>query len=195
MQKVPKKLGEILVERNLVTEQQLLAALDIQRSKKLPLGEILVGQGYIEQDKMDAALARQYGSRLGEILISNKMINFEKLLQAFDLQRTQARPLGDILIELKYVKEEDLLQALAKQHNLEIVDLSKYEIKPDVFGKISIDILKRHNVMPIDIKDGNLVVATSDPEDILAISDLEFISGLHIKLVLAPKKVIKSYLE
>lgn len=195
MQKIPKKVGEILVERNLVTEQQLLAALDIQRNKKLPLGEILVEQGFIKQETLDAALARQYGSHLGEILINAKMINFEKLLHAFDVQRTNARPLGDILIELQYIKETDLLQALAKQYHLKIVNLSGYEINPDAFSKISMDILKRYNVMPINFDGDSLVVATADPEDILAISDLEFISGHHIKLVLAAKKEIRSYLE
>lgn len=195
MQKIPKKVGEILVERRLVSEQQLLAALDIQRIKKLPLGEILVEQGYIEQEKLDAALARQYGSHLGEILINAKMINFEKLLQAFDLQRTNARPLGDILIELQYVTEKELLEALAKQYNLELVNLSQYEINPDAFSKIPMEMLRRHSVMPVDIKDGFLVIATSNPEDILAISDLEFVSGFAIKLVLSTKKEIQSYLE
>lgn len=195
MRKIPKKLGEILVERKVVTEQQLLAALDIQHSKKIPLGEILVEQGYVEQEKLEAALARQYGSQLGEILIKRKMINFEKLLQAFDVQRSDARPLGDILTELQLIKEEDLLQALAKQYNLDVVNLSSYEINPEAFSKISLDVLKRHSVMPIDIKGGSLVVATSNPEDVLAISDLEFISGYHIKLTLSPKKEIQSYLE
>jgi len=195
MQKIPKKVGEILVERGLVTEQQLLAALDIQRNKRLPLGQILVEQGYIELEKLEAALARQYGSRLGEILINAKMINFEKLLQAFDIQRNNSRPLGDILIELGYIQECDLLEALAKQYGLEMVDLARYENNPEAFTKIPADMLRRYTVMPLDIKDGFLVVATSNPEDILAISDLEFISGFHIKLVLATKREIQSFLE
>lgn len=195
MRKIPRKLGEILVERNLVTEQQLLAALDIQRSKKIPLGEILVEQEYIEKEKLDAALARQYGSHVGEILIKEKMINFEQLLHAFDIQRSDPRPLGDILVELQYIKEAGLLQALAKQYNLKVVDLSSYEINPEAFGKIPFEVLKRHNVLPVDIKEGSLVVAMSDPEDVLAISDLEFISEYPITLVLAPKKEIESYLE
>lgn len=195
MQKIPKKVGEILVERGLVTEQQLLAALDIQRNKRLPLGQILVEQGYIELEKLEAALARQYGSRLGEILINAKMINFEKLLQAFDIQRNNSRPLGDILIELGYIQERDLLEALAKQYGLEMVDLAHYENNPEAFTKIPVEMLRRYSVMPLDIKDGFLVVATSNPEDILAISDLEFISGFHIKLVLATKKEIQAFLE
>ena len=194
MSKISKKLGEILVESNLVSEQQLLAALSIQENSKKPLGEILVGQGYIAKEKLEAALAKQQGSKLGEILINAKVINFEQLQRALDMQKAELRPLGDILIELNYVIEDKLIEAQAKQYSLEKVSLSEYNINPDAFSKVPVEVLKHYNVMPIDIKDGFLVVATSDPEDILAMSDLRFISSMHIKLVLATKKDIKSFL-
>ncbi|MFH1622114.1 MAG: hypothetical protein ABIA97_03220 [Candidatus Omnitrophota bacterium] len=195
MQKVSKRLGEILVEGNLVSEQQLIAALSIQENSKRPLGEILIEQQYITREKLEGALAKQYGSKLGEILINAKVINFDQLQQALKIQRMDFRSLGDILIELKHVTEEDLINAQAKQYNLEKVNLSQYSINPDAFSKVPMDLLKHYRVMPIDFKEGVLVVATSNPEDILAASDLRFISGMDIKLVLAPKKSISSFLE
>ncbi|MDD5006156.1 MAG: hypothetical protein PHS93_06620 [Candidatus Omnitrophica bacterium] len=195
MQKIPKRLGDILVEAGLVSEQQLLAALALQETNKKPLGEILVGQGYIAQEKLDAALAKQYGSKLGEILINAKLINFNQLQHALNIQKSEVRTLGDILLELGYVSQEDLIAAQAKQYNLEIISLASYDINADAFSKVPVDILKHYNVIPIDVKDGFLVVATSDPEDILAVSDLSFISGMHIKLVLTSKKEIQSLLE
>lgn len=195
MKKISKKLGEILIESNLISEQQLLAALSSQESSKKPLGEIIVENGYIAKEKLEAALAKQYGSRLGEILIDANVINLQQLEHALNIQKVELRPLGDILIKLDYVKEEDLIDAQAKQYNLEKVDLPGYAIKPEAFSKIPVDLLRHYNVLPIDFKDGFLVVATSDPEDILAASDLSFVSGMHIKLMLAPKGVIKSFIE
>jgi len=195
MQKISKKLGEILIANNLVSEQQLLAALSVQENSRKPLGEILIEQGYIPREKLEAALAKQFGSRLGEILISAKVINFDQLQQALSIQKTSLSLLGDILIELGHVTEENLINAQAKQYHLEKVNLSQYDINPDAFSVIPIDVLKHYNVMPIDIKDGFLVVATSNPEDVLAASDLRFISGRDIKMVLVSGKEIKSYLE
>lgn len=195
MHKISKKLGEILIESNLVSEQQLLAALSIQENSRKPLGAILVEQGYIAKEKLEAALAKQYGSKLGEILINAKVINFDQLEQAFKNQRVELSSLGDILIDLKYVTQEDLIQAQSKQYKLEIVNLPEYSINPEAFSKIPVEVLKHYNVLPIDIKDEFLVVATANPEDILAVSDLRFISGMHIKLVLASKKDIQSLLE
>lgn len=195
MPKIPKKLGEILIERNLVTEEQLLSALNIQKEKKKPLGEILVMEGYITKEKLELALAKQYGSKLGEILINAELINFDQLQHALNIQEEDRLSLGDVLIELEYVKAEDVLEAQSKQYKLEIVNLYQYQINPDAFSKIPTEIVKRYSVLPIDIKDGFLVVATSDPEDVLAITDLSFISGMHVRLVLAPKKDIQSFLE
>jgi len=195
MPNISKKLGEILVESSLVSEQQLLAALAIQETKKHPIGEILVEQGYVTKEKLDMALAKQAGSKLGEILISAKIINFSQLQKALEVQRLTMRSLGDILIEENYVNEDNLLDALSKQYHLERVDLGKYNINPTAFSKVPVDVLKHYKVIPIDIKDGFLVVATSDPEDVLAASDLSFISGMHVKLVLSSKKSIWSLLE
>lgn len=195
MEKIPKKLGEILTEKGLVTEQQLLAALSIQKNSKKALGEILIEQSYILREKLEAALAKQYGSRLGEILINANVINLDQLQKALNIQKNGLRALGDILIELNYVSEENLVEAQAKQYNLEKVVLAQYNINPDVFSKIPIDLLRHYNVIPIDFKDGFLVVATHNPEDVLAVSDLSFISGMHIRLVLSSKKEIKSFLE
>ena len=195
MGKISRKLGEILIESGLVTEQQLLAALSMQESNKKPLGEILIEQGYIPKEQLEAALARQYGSRLGEILINTKVINFEQLLNALNIQQRTVRSLGEILVELGHVSEEDLRNAQAKQYKLEKVVLSKYDINPDAFAKVPIYLLKHYSVIPIDIKDSFLIVATSNPEDVLAVSDLRFVSGMDIRLVLASKEEILSFLE
>jgi MSHA biogenesis protein MshE len=195
MGKIPRKLGEILVESKLVTEQQLLAALSLQENNKKPLGEILIEQGYIPREQLEAALAKQYGSKLGEILISTKIINFEQLQKAMAIQQRGVRALGEILIELGYISEDNLREAQAKQYNLRRVALSTYEINPDAFSKVPLDTLRHYQVVPIDIKDGFLVVATSNPEDILAESDLRFISGMDIKMVIASKEEILAFLE
>jgi len=195
MQKIPKKLGEILIEQGLVTEEQLVAALGVQKKEKKPLGLILVKENYVEKEKLESALARQYGSRLGEILINAKLINFEQLQHVLNIQNAEARPLGDILMELGYVTQDDLIEAQSKQYNLERINLGQYDINPEAFSKISADILKRHHVIPLNIKDGALIVATSDPEDVLAVSDLSFISGMHIQLVLATRLEIDSFLD
>lgn len=52
-------LGEILIERKLITEDQLAKALEVQRQEKGYVGEILVKLGFIEELDVVTALVVQ----------------------------------------------------------------------------------------------------------------------------------------
>lgn len=183
------------MENGLLTESQLLEALQTQNRERKLLGEIIVQQGYTTKEKLDAALARQYGSKLGEILINKGLIAFDQLLQSFEEQKNSSKSVGEILIDKGFVKESDLMEGLSKQYDIPYVKLSNYEINPDAVSKIPLDALKKYCVFPINIEDNMLVVATSNPEDFIAESDLRFLSGMYIKFVLASKSDLLSYLE
>ncbi|MFH0940279.1 MAG: hypothetical protein V1840_00295 [Candidatus Omnitrophota bacterium] len=195
MMKVPRKLGEMLVENGLLTESQLLEALQTQNRERKLLGEIIVQQGYTTKEKLDAALARQYGSKLGEILINKGLITFDQLLQSFEEQKNSSKSVGEILIDKGFVKESDLMEGLSKQYAIPYVKLSNYEINPEAVSKIPLDALKKYCVFPVNVEDNMLVVATSNPEDFIAESDLRFLSGMYIKFVLASKSDLLSFLE
>ncbi|HEY5555318.1 MAG TPA: type II secretion system protein GspE, partial [Cellulomonas sp.] len=56
-----KALGEILLDEGLVTEGQLMAALDEQVARGQSLGRTLVEIGVLSEGQLVAALARQVG--------------------------------------------------------------------------------------------------------------------------------------
>ncbi|MFW5829323.1 MAG: hypothetical protein ACOCXA_03590 [Planctomycetota bacterium] len=56
-----KKLGEILLEEGLISEQQVQDALRQQHQQGILFGEALVEQGLITEDKMVSVLIEQFG--------------------------------------------------------------------------------------------------------------------------------------
>ena len=56
-----KQLGEILLDEGLVTEAQLLAAMDEQGSRNASLGRTLVELGFLSEGQLVKALAQQVG--------------------------------------------------------------------------------------------------------------------------------------
>jgi general secretion pathway protein E len=56
-----RKLGEILVERGLVSEADLVRLLENERSKGQPIGTLLVQQGLITEEDLLEALSEQLG--------------------------------------------------------------------------------------------------------------------------------------
>src|SRR3989338_11625227 len=47
-----ERIGQILIEKKLITEGQLADALKIQKEKKERLGELLVSLGFISKDSL-----------------------------------------------------------------------------------------------------------------------------------------------
>jgi type IV pilus assembly protein PilB len=58
---MPTQIGELLVKENLITAEQLDAALKHQRQNGGRLGSILISLGYVEDDDITSILSRKYG--------------------------------------------------------------------------------------------------------------------------------------
>lgn len=195
MTKIPRRLGEMLVEHKILSEVQLLEALSVQKRERKLLGEIIVELGYLTKEKLDSALALQYGSKLGEILINKKLISFEQLQNVLEEQKNSTYSLGEILVMKGFVTEADMIEGLAQQYQMPYIKLSETEIDPEAIAKVPLDALKKYCVFPIRMENNMLVVATTNPEDVIAEADLKFLSGMYIKFVLASKSDLLSYLS
>jgi MSHA biogenesis protein MshE len=53
------RLGEILVQQKLLTEEQLRIALDEGKKSGRRLGRVVIEKGYVTEEKISQALARQ----------------------------------------------------------------------------------------------------------------------------------------
>src|SRR3954467_2826345 len=91
-----KRLGELLVEQGILSEEQVQDALRMQHQTGLLFGETLVQQRLITEDKMVAVLVSQFG--IPYIRPSNYKVPKE-LLEIFDpamMRRFQFVPMDSI---------------------------------------------------------------------------------------------------
>lgn len=85
---VKKRLGEILISEELISDEQLGLALDIQKKTEEKLGDILVNQGMVSYDEILTAIKRQLNIPmldLDEIHIQQEVIRVlpEKLARKY----------------------------------------------------------------------------------------------------------------
>jgi hypothetical protein len=105
------KLGQTLVSKGYITEEELDRALSEQRVK---LGEVLVRSDRITAEQLHIALSHQQKEsiKIGEICKRMGYITSEDLHWALNRMK---RRLGDILIEIGVLKDNELQHALALQ--------------------------------------------------------------------------------
>ncbi len=129
--------------------------------------------------------------RIGEILVSQGRISGERLDEALRLQRTDDRSLGKILVSLGYITETELAHALSTRLNVEYVEFSVSDVDPEILKSIPEDVLVQHHAVPLRMENSRLLVAMSDPNDLLARSDLTISSGYPITTVITSRDAIE----
>jgi len=128
---------------------------------------------------------------LGEILIRDGLITRDQLQRGLVRQREIGKRLGDSLVELGYLSEEELLNALARQFALPHLSLSSISLSPlPIRDRLSPKYLREHRVLPIEIKDGVLTVAMTDPTDPYTVDDLRMSTGYAVSICLAKEREI-----
>ena len=134
-----QSLGRLLVERGVITQEQLDTALQVQRAEGGMLGEILTSRGWVTPLSIAAAVAKQkaeqssaengQGSRpgrasnwkpLGTLLVEKGYISEVQLKQALSIQSEDGGGfLGEILVDHGWLTASDLVLALAAQLGLD----------------------------------------------------------------------------
>jgi len=111
--------------------------------------------------------------------------------QITDAQTTaQGGSLIKVLIEAGHITQEDIARTLAAQNGMEFVDLSTVAPPPDVIETMSLENARRYRAVPVQFRDGTLVVAISDPMDMEAADSLSFILNRDIEFVCATPDAI-----
>jgi type IV pilus assembly protein PilB len=134
-------------------------------------------------------------SRLGELLVREKLISLQQLQKAQDEARRSGKRLGHALTQLGFVKDQDLTSFLAKQYSLPSINLNDFEIDNDVVKLIPKDVARKHMVMPVNRAGATLIVAMSDPSNIYAIDELKFLTQYNIEPVVAAEAAIEESIQ
>jgi type IV pilus assembly protein PilB len=188
------RLGELLIQRRLITAADLQEALDAQQSadRYIPLGQLLIDRGLITRRQLHLLLDwAKIRPRLGEMLIKAGAITDAQLTRALEEQPQLGLPLGETLIKLGYLTEEQMRQALCLQMNVPYLDLSRLQIDPTLARLINRTYAVRNVVVPVSQVGQTLTIAMSDPSDLDAAEDLAQSTGCLIRVVTSSLRSIQ----
>lgn len=131
--------------------------------------------------------------RIGDILINEGILSPEQLDEALALQKEKKKRLGEILVEEGFISDETMANALCHQLGYARADLQNGRVPDDLLSMFEPDILKKYSAIPYMYDDRNvnvILMAMSDPMDMLAIDDLSMICNRMIQPVVATPQEI-----
>jgi type II secretory ATPase GspE/PulE/Tfp pilus assembly ATPase PilB-like protein len=189
------KLGELLVEQDSASPQQIEAALaEQQELRNRKLGDILVVRQIVTRAELDEAIEQQSRMpmvRIGEALSALGYVTQAQLDDALEQQREdRSVPLGEILVRRGVVTRADLQTALARKMGYPLVDVLQFQADAEAVAKLPYAVASRVPALPLMLRHGRLVVAVEDPSNRAQLDEVEFAAQCKVLPVLVRTGVL-----
>ncbi|MDP9393734.1 MAG: Flp pilus assembly complex ATPase component TadA [Actinomycetota bacterium] len=143
--------------------------------KGMTFGSLLSGAGGPALDTDVRRLRR----RIGDVLLDAGVLNEEQLAHALKVQQatTPRQRLGRIIVDSGMATEQQVAEAMGTVLGLEVVDLSRTALLPDLVRSIPRNIAERSGIVLISRSGDHVRLATHDPTNVLALDDVRSYTG------------------
>ena len=169
--KEKKKLGEILVNRKLITSEQLKEALEIQSK---------IEDSYVQ-----------------ELFLDREIISSRDLKKAQEESKRQNKKLQEVILEMKLASPREVGEIFSLVKRFPFIHLSEHtkEIDGETVKLIPEKLAKHFCLIVISREDSYLNVAMGDPTNIVAIDNIRSNTGCEVVPLLSTKKEILEVIE
>lgn len=133
--------------------------------------------------------------RLGELLINKGLLDNNQLEAALAEQRNTGMKLGETLITMGFIEEEPLLRMLAEHLNIGFVDLRKIELDSSLTSLLPEVYARKFHALVISKQPTGVLVALSDPTDLVAQDELTRIMQVPLDYAIARQHDITRMLD
>ena len=123
---------------------------------------------------------------LGELLKEAGIITDEMIAYALTIQRVSRERLGDVLLRLRFTTDSEVARVLSSQTGFPYEALDAFVPAPDALAQVPFTVAQKIGLLPIEVADGHLVVATHDPFNGEIESRIGRFTTYPIKLRVAP---------
>ena len=160
-----------------------------------PPSEHLVGEGEpTEAPEQDSARGgvtspsrRGSSSRfLTDVLVEMGLVSRRRVDEAIEISRGSGTTPERVLVENGDLNGDALARALAERYGLDHLDLSIFTVDMSAANLVSTSAARRYQAAPVAFIDKRtLLVAMTDPANVLAVDDIAIMTGYEVRVAVA----------
>lgn len=132
---------------------------------------------------------------LADVLVKLGMVPKQTVDQTLGRLGGAVAALGQTLLSEGALSEEQLARALASQFDLPFDPLTDFRVDRRFYESMSVKLMQRHPFVPMTEQQGRLTIAIPDPQNLLALDQLELLLARPLDLVVSPRSAILVALE
>ena len=136
--------------------------------------------------------------RLGDLLVQKGIITEEQLSEALKQQKEKKLMLGEMIVSMGFASQSQINDVLCEHLNIDFVDMREEEPDPQVLSLLDESIMRKYTLVPLRHDNNNagaLQVAMADPMNILAMDDINIITGMQVVPIRANAQDINAFLD
>ncbi len=100
-----------------------------------------------------------------------------------------------VMVNLGYLTEDEFYRQIADYLGTDYVDLTGFEVVPEVARLIPAGLAKLHGALPVGVNGNTIVVALVDPLNLQTLEDLRFAVGRELQVLVAPTSQIEEQIR
>ena len=140
-------------------------------------------------------ISRESEINLINVLIDNDVISGKDLINIKKKSSEGNKSQIEAVFDLKLTDEKKILDILVKEQNLEIIDLKKVNVSPDIKSVLPSNYIKVNFVAPFKMEGKTLHIAIPDSSKLALMRNLKAITKKNIELHAAPLTQISEFIE
>lgn len=198
----PDKIGQILVSKKIITEFDLIEAM--QRKKQEPnkyLGQILCEMGIPQSKIMNGIYYNNKRKQLGQVLVELNMttgaqLHVNLLEQKHLKDQGMHTYLGTMLVKNGIITDENYINALSAHFSMPIVSLKGYKVSPTLQKAVGEQYALKNRIVVLSNNDQEVIVAIAEPHlSVFDYLEKAMPKGKHIMFCLAKASEIEDCLD
>jgi type IV pilus assembly protein PilB len=136
------------------------------------------------------------GRVLTDVIVDLGFVDREAMDDAVEMAHSAGSAAERVLVSTGAITESDLARAVAERFGLDHLDLQLYRVDPDAAKLVTPAAIRRYQAVPVSFaSDRTLLVAMSDPANVLAVDDIAVMTGYEVRPAVASPSDIESVLE
>ncbi|HEY5635675.1 MAG TPA: ATPase, T2SS/T4P/T4SS family [Burkholderiales bacterium] len=128
--------------------------------------------------------------RIGDLLVSERVISQEQLKFGLEEQKRSGRKLGRVLVEQGYATDEQICEAISRQLNIPYVNLKFYNFNLDTVHKLQETQARRFRALVLEQRRDGYLVAMADPSDLFGFDELSRILKSDIQTAVVSETLL-----
>ncbi len=135
----------------------------------------------------------KFDKKIHSILVKRQVVPQDQADQCLEesAKAENGRGFVDLLLERKAVQEADLISCIGQETGIPPIDLAKVTVADEVLQVLPKDLSEYYGVLPVARVDGLLTLAVANPFDVVALDDIEIVTGCKIRPVVSTEPSIR----